>query len=385
MALATLPGSGPSGLRALLAQHAPGAAWRILLDGGGSLQQGGHVDPGALAAMAVAARRTDVAALWRWHRRAGVHVLLRGQPGFPAVLEDDPRPPAVLFSVGDPALVGRSPSVAVVGTRSATRYGLGVAAELGAELAAVGVSVVSGLALGIDGAAHEGAVAARRASGEEAGAPIAVVAGGLDRPYPPQHARLWERLVEVGVIFSEAPMGSGNQRWRFPQRNRVLAALADVVVVVESHHGGGAAHTVEAALQRATPVGAVPGSVRSPASAGTNQLLTEGAFPVRDVSDVLVALSLVHPAAPPPVAAAPEPPAAHPSRRAPDPEGPAGGRRAGLGHPVAAVLAAVEWEPVALEHLVVRSGCSVAEVAMALEELVARGLVHDAGGWWSRQ
>jgi len=389
-ALATLPGSGPAGLRALLSSRTPRAAWRALLGGQGPAVAGACGDPNGVAAMRAAARRTDVAAVWRRHQRAGVRVLLPGGPGFPAVLDADPRPPAVLFSLGDPTVIGRGPAVAIVGTRSATRYGLGVAAELGAALGATGVSVVSGLALGIDGAAHEGAVAARRASEVDGGAPIGVVAGGLDHPYPPQHARLWERLADVGTILSEAPVGGGNQRWRFPQRNRVLAALADVVVVVESHLRGGAIHTVEAALERATPVGAVPGSVRSPASSGTNQLLADGAFPVRDVADVLVALELVRPEGTR---------LARPGPSPNDGRARAGARRrrvvgaavsdgagaAPLDGAGAAVLAVLDWEPAPLEHLVVRSGCSVAQVALALEELVARGEAQEAAGWWSRR
>jgi len=196
-------------------------------------------------------------------------------------------------------------------------------------------------------------------------------------------------LVGAGVIYSEAPIGSGNQRWRFPQRNRILAALADVVVVVESHLGGGSIHTVDAALERATPVGAVPGSVRSPASAGTNQLLAEGAFPVRDVTDVLVALNLATREARPTrkraVPASPTSLATAPGTDTPAPPGHRPGRVAGTDRATTAVLAALEWEPVALEHLVVRSGCSVAEVAVALQELAARGLAVEADGWWTRR
>ena len=160
-----------------------------------------------------------------------------------------------------------------------------MAAQLGAELSAAGVGVVSGLALGIDGAAHEGAYGA-------GAPPVGVVAGGLDEPYPRHHARLWERVAEQGVIVSEWPAGVRTERWRFPVRNKLLAALSDVVVVVESRHHGGSRHTVEAALERGIPVGAVPGSIRSVTSEGTNALLADGAFPVCSSGDVLMALSL---------------------------------------------------------------------------------------------
>ena len=137
----------------------------------------------------------------------------------------------------------------------------------------MGVSIVSGLALGIDGAAHEGATAA-------GAPPIAVVAGGLDDPYPRRHARLWARVAEQGAVYSESPAGVRTEKWRFPVRNRLLAMLSDVVVVVESRHRGGSMYTVAAAAERGIPVGAVPGSIRSQTSEGTNSLLADGCFPV---------------------------------------------------------------------------------------------------------
>ena len=140
--------------------------------------------------------------------------------------------------------------------------------------------MVSGLALGIDGAAHEGACGA-------GAPPIAVVAGGLDHVYPRRHERLWERVASSGVIVSESPAGVPTEKWRFPVRNRLLAALSDVVVVVESRHHGGSRHTVDAAMDRGVPVGAVPGSIRSATSEGTNALLADGAFPVCSSGDIL--------------------------------------------------------------------------------------------------
>ena len=215
----------------------------------------------------------------------GIRVLLAGQPSYPARLADDPQAPAVLFCLGDPSALADGPTVALVGTRAPTRYGIGVAAQFGADLAAAGVGVVSGLALGIDGAAHEGACGA-------GAPPIAVVAGGLDHVYPRRHERLWERIAAAGVIVSESPAGVPTEKWRFPVRNRLLAALSDVVVVVESRHHGGSRHTVDAAMDRGVPVGAVPGSIRSATSEGTNALLADGAFPVCSTGDILVALAL---------------------------------------------------------------------------------------------
>ena len=173
----------------------------------------------------------------------------------------------------------------MVGARTPTRYGIGVAAQFGADLSAAGVIVVSGLALGIDGAAHEGACGA-------GAPPVAVVAGGLDHPYPRRHERLWERVASSGVIVSESPAGVPTEKWRFPVRNRLLAALSDVVIVVESRHHGGSRHTVDTAIDRGIAVGAVPGSIRSATSEGTNALLADGAFPVCSTGDILVALAL---------------------------------------------------------------------------------------------
>ena len=158
--------------------------------------------------------------------------------------------------------------------------------ELGSGLAAAGVTVVSGLALGIDGAAHRGALAAD-------GAPVVgVVGSGLDIVYPRGNRDLWDAVADAGTLLSEAPLGAEPEGWRFPARNRLLAALADVVVVVESKRAGGSMHTVEEAIRREVTVMAVPGSVRNPAAAGTNLLLSEGCAPACSTEDVLVALGL---------------------------------------------------------------------------------------------
>ena len=278
-------------------------------------------------------------------------------------LEDDPQAPALLFCLGDPAVLGDAPTVALVGTRAPTRYGIGVAAQFGADLSAAGVSVVSGLALGIDGAAHEGACGA-------GAPPVGVVAGGLDHPYPRRHERLWERVASSGVIVSESPAGVPTEKWRFPVRNRLLAALSDVVVVVESRHHGGSRHTVDAAIDRGVPVGAVPGSIRSATSEGTNALLADGAFPVCSSGDILVALALTGASVAVPRQAAgrgsPPPP--------PDPP-------QGLDRRVYDTLTP---DPSSLDELVRVTGIDLAELCGSLERLAQAGLARDAGGWWER-
>lgn len=249
-ALASVPEIRTRYLRTLLSNMSPRAAWTSVVASG---------------PWSAAARRVDVDATWRAHRGAGVEVLVPGDGRYPRVLAGEPAAPAVLFALGDPRVVDRHPRVALVGTRNATRYGLGVAAQLGAELTAAGVAVVSGLALGIDGAVHEGATAAWLAAGGSAGPPVAVVPRALDEPYPQSQRRLWERVAAAGAVLSDVPVGSHVPRWRFPHRNRIMAALADVVVVVECHATGGSLHTVRAAVHRGRSVGAVPGSIRSPA------------------------------------------------------------------------------------------------------------------------
>ena len=220
-------------------------------------------------------------------------MVVLGRPGYPEGLAEDPLPPPVLFGRGSWSAMA-SPSVAIVGTRHATVGGMEVAAALGSDLAAAGVTIVSGLAKGIDGAAHRGAL-----SVDGGPPPVAVVGSGLDVVYPRCNHGLWEAIAERGLLCSEGPPGTRPAAHRFPARNRILAALADVVVVVESRVRGGSLLTVSEAQQRGVPVMAVPGSVRSPASEGTNLLLVDGAPPAVDALDVLVALGLEAASGPP--------------------------------------------------------------------------------------
>ena len=299
---------------------------------------------------------TDPDAVAARHREAGVAILLRTDPAYPAALAEDVLPPPVLFAQGDLAALD-GPSVAIIGTRRCTGAGAAVARALGRDLAAAGVAVVSGLALGIDGAAHRGVLDA----GEGPGRPVGVIACGHDVPYPTRHASLWASVAERGVLLGEVPLGTRPATWRFPQRNRIIAALADVVVVVESHVAGGSLLTVREAIVRGVDVMAVPGSVRNPAAAGTNQLIAEGCHPVRDAEDVLMALGL----------SAGRREARRDRRPPPDAEG-------------RAVLDAFDWEPATLEHLALRTGRRVPELALALHHLEAGGWVTAQGPWYER-
>ena len=202
------------------------------------------------------------------------------------LFRSDPQSPPVLFARGDLRLLADR-RVAVVGTRNATAAGRQTARSLGGGLALAGVHVVSGLARGVDGAAHHGVLVA-----EGEGRPIGVVASGLDVVYPREHADLWQAVASSGLLLSEAPPGTPPEAHRFPLRNRIVAALAEVVVVVESRERGGSLITAAAALDRGVPVMAVPGSPGTRAARGTNALLRDGAAPVCDVDDVLMALHL---------------------------------------------------------------------------------------------
>jgi DNA processing protein len=301
---------------------------------------------------------------------SGVAVMVLGHGGYPPALARDSQAPAVLFSTGDVSVLEGRPCVAVVGTRSATPYGLGVAAELGRGLACAGVVVVSGVALGVDAAAHAAALGVD-------GAPVVGVLGTpLDTAATRTQMALREAISAHGAVLSEIPPGTHSARWWFAVRNRVMAALAHVVVVVECHQRGGSLHTVAAALARGVTVTAVPGSVRSAASAGTNRLLVEGAVPVRDVDDVLTAVELA-------VAGRPgiTPPGRHEGAdrptgpdRVPSPLGAASGR----------VRRALDHDPATLETIVRRTGLPLGDVSLALEHLAEAGLAVGAQGWWSR-
>lgn len=178
------------------------------------------------------------------------------------------------------------PSVTIIGTRRCSPTGRSVAFELGAGLAEAGIVVVSGLALGIDGAAHRGALSV------DGAAAVGVVGSGIDVVYPRANSDLWALLGQKGTLLSEAPLHAKPEPWRFPARNRLLAALADVVVVVESKRAGGSMLTVEEALKRDVTVMAVPGSIRNAASVGTNALISDGCAPACSVEDILTAIGL---------------------------------------------------------------------------------------------
>jgi DNA processing protein len=224
--------------------------------------------------------RFDAAAARDALRDAGLAAVCRCEDDYPARLRDLPDPPAVLHVAGDLACVGGGDSVAVVGARRATPYGLTVARDLGSGLSAAGVNVVSGLALGVDASAHAGAL-------DGAAAPVAVLAGGADRPYPASKRQLYLDVVARGAVVSEMPPAFGVHRWAFVARNRLIAALARVTVVVEATERSGSLTTADLAAELGRTVAAVPGRTTCATAAGPNALIRDGAVMARHVQDVL--------------------------------------------------------------------------------------------------
>lgn len=212
-------------------------------------------------------------------------VVSRGRPGYPALLGELHDPPPRLYLRGGPAELLDLPAVAIVGARSCSPYGAQVARELARELGAAGAVVVSGLARGVDGEAHRGALAA-------SGLTVAVLGCGIDRDYPRAHAQLAGRIAESGAIVSEYAPGVEPSPWRFPARNRIVAGLARATVVVEARERSGALITADFALELGREVFAVPGEITSALSAGTNDLIRQGATPLLSADDVLEALGL---------------------------------------------------------------------------------------------
>jgi DNA processing protein len=253
----------------------------------------------------------------------------------------DPPKRLYLRGAGEVELLSR-PAVAVVGARACSPYGVQVARMLGRELAAAGVVVVSGLARGIDGAAHRGAL-------EGGGRTAAVLGCGIDRDYPAAHAGLASEIAERSLLVSEYEAGIEPAPWRFPARNRIIAGLCAATVVVEARERSGALITADFALEEGREVFAVPGEITSTLSVGTNALLRLGATPLTSTADVLETVGI-----------------ALPERARPQ-----------IGSAAASLL---DRLPAAVDELVRASGLSAGEVAAALAELEITQLAVEGDG-----
>lgn len=278
LAMVLSPGLGPRRIQALVAQFgSAAAAWRARRTRTGEVAWEKSVGARLAAALESGPPMQRVAAEKERLARLGARVLALGEPDYPARLCRLTDPPPVLFCLGELPLA--EPGVAIVGSRRASENGCQAAYDLAFGLAAGGTPVISGLARGIDAAAHAGAVAAR-------GVTVAVLGCGLDVPYPPEHVSLAASVAAQGALVSEFPCGTPPDRQHFPRRNRLIAALATAVVVVEAPIGSGALITADYALHLGVDVYAVPGDAARASCRGSNGLLVEGAKPVLDAEHV---------------------------------------------------------------------------------------------------
>ncbi len=375
-ALADLPNISAARLSRLLAGSDPVTVWQRVKEGQFSEEM---ADPETRSAWIRYVNDVSLETVAESLKANNVFVHLDTDDDFPERLRDDIDPLPVLFRKGRPLEASPvapvitdddtleltpaitpsviTPSVTIVGTRRCSPTGRSFAFELGAELAQAGVRVVSGLALGIDGAAHRGALSGNENA--EFANVVGVVGSGLDFIYPRANTDLWNAVAERGTLLSEAPMGGRALAWRFPARNRILAALADVVVVVESKKGGGSMHTVTEAMRRGVNVMAVPGSVRNAAAEGTNLLVSEGCAPVCCIDDVFVALGLVN-----------EPRIRSAAAKARQPKKGLTGR----------ILDEVDDNGATVDQLVLRLDTSTAKVLAGIGELEAQGDVSLVDG-----
>lgn len=326
------------------ALSAPASAWRSLRmpTACTEARHSPEVRDGASAALA-------------WLERPDQHLLMWDDPGYPSLLAEIPDPPPLLFIAGNPELLDR-PQLAMVGSRRASRPGLDTARAFSRTLATSGFVITSGLALGIDGAAHEAAL-------DVGGATIGVLGTGLENFYPQQHRALAARMSEQGsAVVSEFPLDAGPQAANFPRRNRIISGLSLAVLVVEASVRSGSLITARLAAEQGREVYAMPGSIHHPGARGCHQLIRNGATLVESVEHILEGLRHWHvasPAAEPAASALPAP----------------------VDHPLLALLHAAPQTSEALAH---SSGLPLPHVLAELTELELDGRINcDAGRWFA--
>jgi len=317
LALALIPGLGPKLTAALLERFGSAAAARSAT--ASQLRTIPHIGEKLAESFAQALRTVDVSAERELLAKHGVRPVPLGDPAYPASLAAVTCPPPLLYFRGDWTEADRG-AVAIVGSRSCTSYGKKVADQIARGLVRAGITVVSGLARGIDGVAH-------KATLDAGGRTVAVLAGGLSEIYPPEHADLAEAVAKQGALVSETPMTVAPQPGMFPARNRVISGLTRATVVIEANAKSGALITARHAGEQGREVFAAPGNVDSAASAGCLELIRNGARLIRGIDDLLEDLKGIAQPIPEvkttatpslfeaPPAAAPEPPKLEPSQR----------------------------------------------------------------------
>ena len=387
IALNRVPGIGSASLQRLL--EAFGSLDRLVAAGAAELQEAAGLQRPAAQRLVAACR--DERALrceLELAQRAGVALLTQQDEDYPVGLRTIPDPPLVLYVKGISEAM-TAPAVAIVGSRRASFYGLECAERLAGELALRGVTIVSGLARGIDGAAHRGALKA-------GGRTIAVLGHGLSQIYPPEHVRLADEVAASGWLVSEYPMDAAPLPHHFPRRNRLISGWSLGVVVVEATARSGALITVDCALEQGREVFAVPGPMMAVTSQGTHHLLKQGARLVTSVEDILDELRLVplspigaHVADPSTrattesrVAGSRDAPRADSQGRRARPAGLHSTAVAGeqLAEAETRVLACVEADPRTIDAIALESGLGVPEVSSLLLQLEVQHLVRQLPG-----
>jgi DNA processing protein len=359
LTLALLEGVGPSRLAALMRRF--GSAERVLAAAPRELELLPGLSIPVVRRITRSGRGERAAArsAMRTLQRVGAAAITPDDPHFPDAFRVLPDPPYLLFASGDLSLLG-TPAVAVVGARTPTSYGREATHELSGGLASSGYTIVSGMARGIDTAAH-------RAALEVGGATLGVLGNGIEQVYPPENRGLFAAVRERGLLVTEFVPGETPKAGNFPRRNRLIVALARAVLVVEMGLKSGAQHTVTYALEQGRDVLAVPGPISSPTSAGTNQLIKEGARLVTAVQDVLEELEGVGSTPPRPL---PERPRTAAEQSAlPLLSGPEG-----------CVLTALRGEPHHVDELSAATGMATAPLLGTLLELELRGLAEALPG-----
>jgi DNA processing protein len=353
-ALASLPRMTPHRLSMVLRRWSPAEAWDCVT----SLRPEPWLAKLCIKSEGVpqewsrAPLRSSPERVWDDCARTSTQVVMIGEPSYPACLADDRFAPAVLFARGNWAALDHR-RAAIIGTRNATETGRNLARRFGAQLAEQSITIVSGLARGIDGWAHRGVLDVDGAP------PVAVVASGPDVPFPREHRDLWNQVAERGLLVSEHAPGAPPLAEWFPLRNRIIAGLSEVLVVIESRAKGGSMLTVREALARGITVMAVPGSLSNAAAAGTNRLLADGAQAVLDSADVLVALGLDTSRVALPF----------------DPRvAPKGLERR--------VLEAFGGDTLSVDELIARTGLDLVEAAVAVGRLESAGWLRNSGSWF---
>jgi DNA processing protein len=279
--LSSVRGIGPAKFRALLDYF--GSAEAAYTADKGALTNAG-LDRTACKSLLAARHQTSIEAKIAQIEDLGIQALTWDDPDYPTYLKEIPDPPPVLYLQGE--LQSRDQwAVAVVGTRRASSYGRHATRKLVSDLARSGVTIVSGLALGIDGVAHLAAI-------EAGGRTLAVLGSGLNRIYPPQHRRLAEQVAANGALLSDFFPDTPPEAWNFPRRNRIISGLSLGVLVVEAGARSGASITANFALDQGRDVFAVPGNIDSRTSLGTNRLIQQGAKLVLDARDILEELNM---------------------------------------------------------------------------------------------